>query len=89
MTFMLIVVQTRRTAEEINARLAHPVGHFAARAVFVGEALCGIHFRGQRPNMIITQYDPQSMRDLKWEREVLKPAVAQDAVWLNKGGFDK
>lgn len=82
MNFTLIVVQTRQLAEELNSCLPVDDGRSRVSAVFVGQALCGLHYGGQRPNTIITKFEVRTMKEHDWVKSVLFQIAAQDATWI-------
>jgi hypothetical protein len=79
MTYVLIVVQTREQADELNAKLPLPSADMKMQAIFYGESICGLHYRGQRPNVIFANYTDDGGR---WKHEVLMSSFARGAVLI-------
>lgn len=75
MSFELIVFDTKEQAE------AYPFvvdGNYVQRATYVGEALCGVHYRGRRPNKLTRLHRPlETDMERLWERECLLPAMGR------------
>ncbi|CDN42015.1 hypothetical protein [Paenibacillus sp. P22] len=79
--YVLIVVQTREKADALNATLPLASDVLKIQAVFYGQAICGLHHRGQRPNIIVEHYT-DIFAGGGWRNEVLLANAAHDAVWV-------
>lgn len=76
MIFELIVVDTRTQSEEINDTAPKDIPNYHAYAVSVSQGLCGLHYRGHRPNVLTRKHRELTTElELAWERECLIPAM--------------
>lgn len=82
MEYTIIITKTREEADVINEVLPKPTDRSRREAYAYGHSLCGLRHGAQRPNGVISQVD--MTEDDPWLREVLRPAVAHDAFWVNR-----
>lgn len=80
---VLHVVQTKEIADELRKIITLPNVTIA----FYGQALCGVHYHGKRPSVIICDYDNRIKfgweRDGRdWESVVLRPAAHRDVIYV-------
>lgn len=75
MIFELIVVDTPEQAKRYPVK--NEPGH-VQRAICVGQSICGLHHRGQRPNRLTRNHRKlETEIELYWEMEVLLRAMNQ------------
>lgn len=73
MNFELIVFDSRDQVNAFNAGNSDTTKH----AVFVGQAICGLHRHGRRPNKLTRRHKALTTDYVRqWELEVLIPALA-------------
>lgn len=75
MIFELIVVDTPEQAQ--SCPIKNEPGH-VQRAVFVGQILCGLHYRGIRPNRLTRNHRKlETELELLWNTRELVRAMDQ------------
>ncbi|MBG9736583.1 hypothetical protein [Paenibacillus alvei] len=83
MAYVLFVVQTREEAAELNANFPEPdVDKF--RAVFCGQDILGLNYRGKRPNVIVMDYVELTDKHTRWTNEVLRPCAHRNVIWITE-----
>lgn len=80
MAYVWIVVQTKDIADKINEALPVADGSTRVEAIFYGQLICGAHYYGQRPNIIIEKYT--DVGGGTWTNEILRAGAARDAVFI-------
>lgn len=78
--FILIAVQTKEEAHILRAKIGETKDVYVS---YVGEALCGLNRNGHRPNLIVCKYVELTAKQSWWTIEVLRPAAADNAVWVD------
>lgn len=77
LVFELIVVDTLGDVLEYDRTTIEADHSYIA---FVGEGLCGLQFRGHRPNKLTRLHMPLTASGKLWEARVLIPTMSKDYV---------
>lgn len=81
MAYVLFVVQTKEEASELNAIFPESdVDKY--HAIFCGQDILGINYRGRRPNVIVMDYEELTDKHGRWTTEVLRPSADYNAIWI-------
>lgn len=79
MIFELVLFDTKKQSEEFTPIKTNT---HVQRAVFVGEALCGVRYRQYRPNKLTRKHRPlMTEYERDWEVNCLLPALDWRGVY--------
>lgn len=78
--YTLIITETREEADALNAVLPQPTRGSKVQAYQRGYLFCGLHHNGRRPSAVISLTKLRD--DDEWFRQILRPTMAHDAVWI-------
>jgi len=74
--FELIIVDFASQADEINRNAPKDIPNYHVEAFVVGQGICGLHYRGHRPNVLTRRHrELTTEREFEWERQCLIPAM--------------
>lgn len=89
--FIIIIVDTPDQALLLNGILPTRSAdnrELCIEAFSVGQSLCGLHYNGKRPSVVIRAHKPlEGVKLLVWEKQCLLTVGNKDTVWI--GGEKK